>query len=78
MENRLTIGRGRGVGTLGEKGEGIERYGLVVTEQLGGCKYSTRHRVNIVMTVCGARWVPEIPEGTLCKAYDCLPTMLYA
>ena len=36
MENRLTIGKGRGVGTLGEKGEGIERYGLVVTEQLGG------------------------------------------
>ena len=31
---------------------------------------------SIVMTVYGARWVLEIPRGTLCKVYGCLKLCL--
>ena len=31
---------------------------------------------NILIILYGARWVLEISEGTLCKVYDCLTTML--
>ena len=37
-ENRLMVARGEGVGGLGEKGEGIKKSKLVVTEQTQGCK----------------------------------------
>ena len=40
-------------------------------------KYSIGNVVNnIVRTVYGTRWVPEISGGTLCKVYDCLTTTL--
>ena len=41
-KNRLMGADGRGVGGLCEKGEGIERYRLVVTEQSWGCKVQHR------------------------------------
>ena len=37
-ENRPMVARGEGVGGLGVRGEGIEKYRLVVTEQARGCK----------------------------------------
>ena len=33
---------GSGVGGMGEKGEGIEKYRLVVTEQSRGCEVQCR------------------------------------
>ena len=48
-------GEGWGWG-LGEKGEGIKKYKLVVTKRSWDIKYSTGNRVNsIVITMCGAR-----------------------
>ena len=41
-ENRLMVARGEGVGGLGEKGEGIKKSKLVVTEQTQGCKVQHR------------------------------------
>ena len=50
-----------GVGGLGKKHEGIEKFRLVVTEY-GGIKESTGNIVNnTVTTMCGVRWVLEIP-----------------
>ena len=67
---------GSGVGGLGEKGEGIRKYKLVVTNSPGGGKYSTGNIVsNIVTTVYSARGMLEI--GGLCKVYGFLTTMLY-
>ena len=37
-KNRLMVVRGEGTGGLGEKGEGIEQYKLVVTKQSWECK----------------------------------------
>ena len=31
----------------------------------------------IIITACDARWVLEIQEGSICKVYDCLTTLLY-
>ena len=63
---------------LNEKGKGIKKYRLVVTKICTEVKYSVGNAVsNIVVTMYGARWVLEISEGTLCKVYDCLTTMLY-
>ena len=36
------VARGEGVGGLGEKGEGIKKSKLVVTEQTQGCKVQHR------------------------------------
>ena len=41
-ENRLRIAGGRGVGELGEKGEGFQKYKMVVTKQSQGCKVQHR------------------------------------
>ena len=44
----------------------------------GDIKYSIGDTVNnIVIAVCGARWVLEISGGTICKVYDWLTTMLH-
>ena len=49
-ENRLIVARGEEFGRVGEKGEGIKKYKLVVTEQSWGC--STGNIVNnILITV---------------------------
>ena len=40
--NRLTVAREKGVGRLGEKGEGTKKYKLVVTEQSWGRKVQHR------------------------------------
>ena len=40
-------------------------------------KYSTGNTVNnIAVAMSGARWVPEISGRSLCKAYDCLTTII--
>ena len=68
----------RKVEGLGEKGEEIEKYKLVVTNQSQGHKYGIRNIVNnIVITMYGARQVLEISRESLSKVYDCLTTMLY-
>ena len=41
-ENISTVARWQGVGRIGEKGEGIKKYKLVVTEQSWGCKVQHR------------------------------------
>ena len=41
-ENRLMVARGEGIGALGEKGEGIEKYRLVGAKQSQGCKAQRR------------------------------------
>ena len=49
------------MGGLGEKGEGSEKYRLVVTNSHGNVKFSTRYTVdNILIPMCGARGVLEI------------------
>ena len=51
---------GRGIGELGEKGEGIKKYKLVVTKYRGG-KHSIGNIVNdIVITVYGTRQVLDL------------------
>ena len=47
-ENRLLVVRGRDVGGLGEKGEGIEKYKLVVTKQSRGCKQQHKGIYSII------------------------------
>lgn len=43
-----------------------------------GTKYSTGNSVDdIVIAMGGAKWVLEIPGGTLSKLYDCLTTVPY-
>ena len=69
-----------GRGELGEKGEGIEKYSLVVKNSHGGLKYNIGDIVsNILIAVYGTGWVLAIRQwgGPLCKVYDCLSTMLY-
>ena len=41
-ENILTVARWEGIGGDGEKGKGIKKYKLVVTEQPWGCKVQYR------------------------------------
>ena len=68
----------RGSGGLGERGEGINKYKLVLQNGHRGVTYSIGNIVkNIMITMYGARWVLKILGGTLCKVYDCLTTMLY-
>ena len=63
---------------MGEKGEGIKKYKLVVTEQSWGVKYSIGSIVsNTVITMCGARWVLEMLRRALYKVYDHLTIKLY-
>ena len=46
-----------------KKSEEIKRYRLVVTKESQGCKVQHRNIVNnIVVTMCGARWVLELLE----------------
>lgn len=64
---------------MGEKGE-IKKYKLAVTKQLWDIKYSVGNIQvvnNIVVTVCGARWVLDSTGGSLRELYECLSTMLY-
>ena len=76
-EIKLVVARGEGFGELGEKGEGIKKYKLIVTKQSWVCKVQLGNIVNdIVITVRGARWALEISRGPLCKVYDCLTIML--
>ena len=52
---------GRGARGQGEKGEGIEKYRLVVTKSSMDVQHSTGNTVNdTVITTCGARRVLEI------------------
>ena len=45
----------------------------------GDVNYSIGHIVSyIVITMRGARRVPEISGGSLCKVCNCLTTMVYA
>ena len=76
-ENRQLPDR-RDVVGLGEKGEGIEKYRLVVIKWSWDAKYSIGNTVNTtVITMYGASWILEIPVVTLCKVYDCTANMLY-
>ena len=53
---------------LGEKGEGIEKYRLVVTNSHGEVKCSIGNMVNnIVTTMDGARGALEMSRGAVCK-----------
>ena len=57
---------GGGIGILGERSKGIRKYKLVVTKE--SQRYEVEHRARsqeIAITMCGARWVLEIPEQTL-------------
>ena len=58
------------VGGLCEKGEGIKKYKLVVTKQSRGCKVQHRDIVsNVVISMCGARWVLDLLGESLHKLY---------
>ena len=63
---------------MGEKGEGIKKYELMVTKQSWDVKYRVRNIDNhIVIIVYGARWVLELLGESLNKLYKCLTTILY-
>ena len=48
----------RGFGAIGEKGEEIRKYKLVVTNSHRDVKYSTGNTVNnVLVTTYGVRWV---------------------
>ena len=48
---------------MGEKGEGIQKYKLAVTQQSWGCKAQYREIVNnIVITMYGVRWVLDLSQ----------------
>ena len=49
-ESRLMIARWEGAGELGDKGEGIKKYKLVVKNRHGEVKYSIGNVVNNVMS----------------------------
>ena len=57
----------------GEKVKGFRSTDWQLQNSHRYVKYNIGIRVNnIVISVYGARWVPEIPGGTLCQVYDCL------
>ena len=63
-KNRLMGADGRGVGGLCEKGEGIERYRLVVTEQSWDAMHTIGNIAkNTVITMHGARWALEVSKA---------------
>ena len=75
--NRLMVPEGRGLGRLGAKGEGIERYRQLQNSH-GDVKYSIGNIINnVVITMYDAQWVLEISGGTLYKVYNCEITMLH-
>ena len=60
-----------------EKGEGITKYKLAVTEYHRDLEYSLGNIVNNVdITMYVARWVLDPLRGSLSKLYECLTTML--
>ena len=60
--NRLMAARGEEHWGLAEKGDGMEKRGLVVTNYYRDVKCSIGDVVNhTVVTVGGARWVLDIP-----------------
>ena len=74
-ENKLMVTRWEEIGGLGEKGEGINKYKLVVTKQSWDVKYSLGNTVGtVVITMCGASWVLHL---SLRKLYKCPTIMLY-
>ena len=57
---------GKGVRKIGENGEGIKEYKLVVTDSHGDVKYSIGYIVNnILITMYGVRWVQDLPGWSL-------------
>ena len=67
-----------GVGGLGERGEGIKKCKLVVTEQPIGVKIKDRE---CSQSYCDNCVVPggalALLRGTLCEVYDCLTMKPY-
>ena len=62
---------------MGEKGEEIKKYELVLPEQSWDIKYSIENIVNNnIITVYGARWVLDYRSALLCNL-NSLTTMLY-
>ena len=60
-ENIFMIARWKGGWRISKKGEGIQKYKLVVTEQSQDVQYSVGNIVNnVVMTMYGARWVLDL------------------
>ena len=57
--------RGRELGGLDKRGEGIKKYKLVVTNSNGDVKYNIENVVNnsVITIMYGARWVVEIIWG---------------
>ena len=77
-DNTVTLARWRGIKGMGEKCKGLRSTSWQLQNSHRDVKYSTRNVVNnTVITMYGARWVPEIMRGSLCKIYDCLNTLLY-
>ena len=60
------------------KCEMIEKHKQVVTKWSWGWRAQHReHSHDIVRSMHGARWALETSGGPVCKAHDCLTTMLY-
>ena len=76
-ENRLTVVRGEGFGKLGGKGEGLSSTNGELQNSPRDVDCSRGNTVNdMVMNMCGARWVPEAARGPPCEARDFLATLL--
>lgn len=73
-ENKQTVARWEG---LGENGEAI-KYKSAATNTHGDVKYGMGNiENNILITMCGVRWVLDLLVGSLYKLYKCLITLLY-
>ena len=75
-ENKLAITRWEWVRGLGGKGEGIEKHKLLVMKTEDVQTSTGKRADNTVLTVSGARWAPDSPEGSLCTAHKWLKTTL--
>ena len=61
---------------MGEKGEGIRKYKLVVTVQLWGFKFTIRNVIHDIITMYGARWVLDLSGRSLHSLCKCLTSVL--
>ena len=63
---------------LGGKGEEIRSTNGQLQNSHEDVKYSIGNIVNnIVIVMHSAKWLLHLSEGSLCKLYKCLITMLY-
>ena len=70
------VTRWKGVGAWVKKGKGLRCTSWQLQNSLKDVKYGIENTVSdIVITLYGARWVRDLPGGSLRELHKCLATM---